>query len=329
MNNEQENIAPIEQLTKYFANEATAEERSQVEKWRDLNEKNRNEFNAVHKLWNLTGTVQESPVIDLDKEWHRMENVIVPVKTRTLTFTRVLAVAASVAVISILVFLGIQRTQIVIEKTQFAETKHISLPDGSNIYLNGNTRISYRKNFGNSHRNLKLKGEAFFDVADNKDVPFIITANEAKIEVVGTRFNVKAYKKQDEIKVTVSEGTVKLYDKKLPKKETYIKAGETGKFNKKVKSVEKIPLYDINDIAWKTRIINFNNTTMTEVAEILENTYHVKIRVNDKIKDCTLKVGFTNKDLSEVLQVIRTTLGLRIQVQDDTIIISGSECVSQ
>jgi ferric-dicitrate binding protein FerR (iron transport regulator) len=326
MNNDLENIAPIEQLTKYFANEATAEERSQVESWRDSNKDNHKEFNAVQKLWNLTGTVQHSPSIDLEKEWRRVEDTISPVKTRTLLFSRVLAVAASVAVISILVFLGIQRTQIVVEQTQIAETKQIKLPDGSNIYLNANTKISYKKDFGKFHRNIKLKGEAFFDVVDDKDVPFIISANEASIEVVGTQFNVKAYKKQDEIKVTVSEGTVKLYDKKLPKKETFIKAGETGKFNKKIKSIEKIPVNDINDIAWKTRIINFSNTPLSEVAEILENTYHVKFTIDDKIKNCAIDVQFTDMELTDILKVIKSTLGLTIQVQDNTIIISGSEC---
>lgn len=328
MNNEPENIAPIDYLTKYFANEASEEEIRQVEKWRDESIENSTEFNAIKKLWDITDMPGGKEPIDINLEWKKIETFISPVINRKLIVRRYMAIAASLVLLVTLVFLGISKINTTIDKTEIAQVKEFHLPDGTIINLNANSKISYQKGFGSEHRNVKLTGEAFFHVSSNKNIPFIISANGSSIEVVGTQFNVKAYKNQENVKVTVSEGVVKISDMKEPQKHILIHAGETGKFNRENKKIEKIESININDVAWKTKIINFDNTSMEEVARVLSNTYHINIEVSASIKPCTITVSFNDKNITDILNIIKSTIKLNIKIIDDKIIISGPGCSS-
>jgi transmembrane sensor len=328
MNNETENIAPIEYLTKYFAREASEEEIRQVEKWRDESIENLTEFNAIKKLWDITDIPSGKEPIDIDLEWKKIRPIVSPTVIRKLTARRYMAIAASVMLLAILTFLGISEVNTTVYKTEIAQVKEFHLPDGSIINLNANSKISYRKGFGNAHRNIKLTGEAFFNVSSNKELPFIISTNGSTIEVVGTQFNVKAYKDQENVKVTVSEGVVKISDMKEPQKHILVHAGETGKFDRENRKIEKTEAININDVAWKTRIIHFDNTSMDEVARVLSNTYHINIEVSAPIKPCTITVSFNNKNITDILNVIKSTIDLNIKIINDKIIISGPGCSS-
>lgn len=326
MNDELRNIAPIDKLTKYFANEASVEEILWVEKWCDSSQENLKEFNAIKKLWQITDKPSSFEPIDLELEWKKMDNAITPVKTIRFNPIQILAIAASIVLITFLSIVGLNRLHTTVDQTEIAQIKEIKLPDGSVINLNANSKISFKDEFGKDHRNIELTGEAFFNVSSNKEIPFIISANGASIEVVGTQFNVKAYKDQQEVKVTVSEGTVSLSESKSSNKQILINAGETGKFVKQNKTIEKIVTIDQNDIAWKTRIINFSDTPLSEVVSILSNTYHMNIQVNDNIKTCPITVSFSDLELSQVLHIIKSTFNLQINQIDNTIIISGPGC---
>lgn len=322
-----QNIAPIELLTKYFANEASIEERKELDAWRMANAVNQKEFDAFEKLWSITGKVTESKEINLDAEWNKIEKSIDPQRKTISLFSRVVSIAASIVVVSTLAFLGLQQMRTTTEKSTVAEASQVTLPDGTIISLNANSKITYSKGFGNKHRNISLKGEAFFEVERNANIPFIISANEAKIEVVGTQFNVKAYKKQPEVNVFVTEGKVQLYESKQPEKKTILTAGESGAYNRVVKTIKKTPISNQNDIAWKTRIIEFNNTPLNEVATVLQNTYQVELIIDSNISECPITVRFENQDIASVLKVLKSTLSLKIEIKKDRVLkISGEGC---
>ena len=86
----------------------------------------------------------------------------------------------------------------------------VTLPDGSNIYLNRNTILSYQKNFGRDDRNVTLSGEAFFDIAPDTEKPFIVDAGKASVKVVGTSFNVITNNHDSAVEVFVKTGKVML-----------------------------------------------------------------------------------------------------------------------
>jgi len=326
MDNNNKHIDPIELLPKYFADEATSEEKKLVDEWRNLQEINSKEFEAFAKLWKISLPVAGLGDIDLDAEWGRMEKVISPVETKTFVLRRVLQIAAAIIFVSILSYLGIKYSSIETQKSPIAELKSFNLPDGSVVALNAGSKITYNKEFGKTNRNLTLKGEAYFEVTKNVGLPFTIAANEASIRVVGTKFNVKAYKDKPEIKVLVTEGTVKLFETKQPAKEVTLNAGESGSFSKTEKIIKKLSVPDLNDIAWKTQIIKFNNTPLSDVAEVLINTYHTNISISPEIKNCIITVEFNNQDLQSVLKILKSTLKLKISVEGNRIKISGEGC---
>ncbi len=328
MNNKNKYSVPIELLSKYIANEATETERAELEQWRNANNKNSKEFNAFYKLWKESEKVKHYADIDIKAEWNRMEKTISVTATKTISITRVLQIAASVIVLFGLSFLLYNQTQTISTKTQFAQVQIIELPDGSKVTLNSKSKITYSKEFGKSNRLLTLKGEAFFDVTPNTQMPFIIDAQGATIKVVGTKFNVKAYKYQPEVKVAVVEGTVQLFETKQPTKKAVLNAGESGIYIKKKKAIKKRPRIEANEISWKTMKMSFENSTLLEVVDVISNTYHVSISVSDVVMDCTITVEFDQKDLASVLKVLKSTLDLRITKQGDTILIDGEGCGS-
>jgi ferric-dicitrate binding protein FerR (iron transport regulator) len=99
------------------------------------------------------------------------------------------------------------------------------------LSLNAGSKVTYRKGFGTTHRNLVLKGEGYFEVKSDKLLPFIIEAGESRIRVTGTKFNVNAYHRK-EIRVTVTAGSVSLYDASQPSNQETLSAGETGIYNR-------------------------------------------------------------------------------------------------
>ena len=326
MNTEHKHIVPIELITRVLSGEAAADEKHQLEIWRTKTAENEKEYQAIAKLWNITESASGKADINLDKEWQVQNQKISGNKGRMISLNRVLQIAAAVVMVFGLAFFLNQQIHTVATKTAEAEITKVSLPDGTIISLNASSKITYDKDFGQTNRNISLKGEGFFDVASNKELPFVVQAQGASIRVVGTQFNIKAYKYQDQVKVTVIEGTVELYESKMPAKRTTLIAGETGVFVKKKKAIQKRAIHDINDISWKTKHIRFENTKLEDVITILNNTYHHNFELADHMKACRVTVEFHDKDLAAVLKVLKSTLDLKISMDKDLIVISGKGC---
>lgn len=325
MDNDNKHIDIIGLLPKYFSNEATTEERKIVDNWLLINENSRKEFSDFEKLWNLTSSAPEGDDIDIETEWKILEKSIEP-KVRRLNFVRMFEIAASIAFVIVISYIGYKISDLKTEKAPVASLSTSSLPDGTIVSLNAGSKIIYRKGFGTIHRNIILKGEAFFEVQKNSDIPFIIKANETSIVVTGTKFNIKAYKDTPEVKVTVTEGTVKFFETDQPLKETILNAGESGSYDRDLKAVTKQPLENLNDIAWKTLIMDFENTLLQEVADILQNTYHYKIILAPRIQKCPITVHFENRNLDYILELLKSSLDLSVQKENKKIYITGKGC---
>jgi ferric-dicitrate binding protein FerR (iron transport regulator) len=316
----------IEQLIKVLANEASEAERLAVKDWQASSDENQKEYEAFVKLWNLSERAKDVADIDVQAEWQILDKTISVKKGKTIYLNRIWQMAAAIVVLFGLGIIMMNRLQKVTTQSPIAETQTIQLPDGSEVTLNAGTAFTYSKSFGTKNRQVSLKGEAFFKVAKNAEMPFIIDANGASIKVVGTEFNVKAYSHQDEVKVTVVEGVVQLYESKEPTKKTVLNAGETGVYNRKQKEVAKLAETSTNDISWKTQQMHFESTRIGEVVEVLQNVYHVKMEASVKVKNCEVTVTFDHNDLASVLHVLKSTLDLTITQKDKIIFIDGQGC---
>jgi ferric-dicitrate binding protein FerR (iron transport regulator) len=232
-----------ELITKYLADEASSEEARALQDWITQAPENERQYLAYKKVFELSRQhyaqrAEETHTVDIDQEWnHFMTNIRTraaepEAKIRTLEKTsyslwyKIAAAVLLVAVSGWIITRFIGNDTDVSYQTA-SNTMTVKLPDGSQVILNRDSELSYSASFGDENRTIILKGEAFFDVTPNPDKPFIIQANDAHIEVVGTSFNVLAYDSMHEVEVVVQSGVVKLSGADR-KEEVKLQAGDKG-----------------------------------------------------------------------------------------------------
>lgn len=316
-------------LTKYIAGESTADEQKEVTSWLAESEANRKEYEELVKVWNALGTTDSDQAIDIDKEWNSQKNLqnsnsntrrLVPLRNFIL-------IAASIILVFGLSVIGLKNFNRESIKTQYAETLQSTLPDGSRITLNSGSKLQYSKNFSEGDRRVTLQGEAYFEVTADSSRPFIIALNGAEIRVLGTAFNVKAYKKSDKIEVTVTEGKVSLYEKDKALKQVIAVKGEKAEYNRSEQVVKKVQNSDQNFLSWKTRLLVFENDDLSEVIKTIEEVYHQQIELrNSQLEGCKINTRFEDKDLNTVLRVIESTLDITAEEEKGVIYLDGSGC---
>jgi ferric-dicitrate binding protein FerR (iron transport regulator) len=317
-------------LTRFLAGELGIEEQKLVKEWIDSSDKNRNEFDELQNAWNAVDKTSKKQEINTEKEWKYHQRFIQPAdkKRTSILLNTVIRIAAAIIIGIGVTLIAIKYNSQYSVKTKIAETTEIELPDGSKVTLNAGSKISYnKKNYGKEDRVLQLRGEGYFVVEKDFDRPFIIQLDKAEVKVLGTSFNVRAYKKLDAIEVTVSEGKVSLYDKTVKQKQVIATKGEKAEFDKQLEVVKKYPNTDRNYKSWKTRNIVFQNDSLSVIIGTLENVYHKNIILeNSELNGCTITTSFENEDLSTVLKVLQSTLDLDIREEKNEIIISGEGC---
>jgi ferric-dicitrate binding protein FerR (iron transport regulator) len=328
--NEDNKHIEIDLLTRNLAGETNRKEQEYVKQWKDASDTNKQLYDELMAVWLAMDKTALHHNIDIDAEWNRHVTTFIPSIQRThksVSLTTVFKIAASILLIIGFSYFGWNYLSQKSIKTNMAETNAIVLPDGSRVTINAGSKLTYKKNFGKELRIVTLEGEAFFEVMKNPQVPFIIKLDGAEVKVLGTSFNIKAYKEMDKIEVTVAEGKVTLYEKGQELKKVMVITGEKAIYNKQLKVVQKQLNDDRNFIAWKTRSIIFENDSLSIIAKTLSNVYHKNIIVqNPKLNRCTVTTRFDNKDLQTVLNVLKSTLDIIIEEKDGTIYIKGKGC---
>lgn len=202
-----------------------------------------------------------------------------------------------------------------------AETKTISLPDGTKVILNHFSSLSYPEKFSKNTRSVELSGEGYFEVAKNPEKPFTVTTEEIKVRVLGTHFNINAYSNNPDVTTTLLEGKVEVTDKNNTDKIT-LKPNETAIYDKVtttlVQQKDKNPQ---NEIAWCDGNILFDNVPLKEIARELSNRFGVDIQVADSnLQDFRLTARFTDKEeLIEILELLQNTGNFTIEQTTKTI----------
>jgi ferric-dicitrate binding protein FerR (iron transport regulator) len=150
----------------------------------------------------------------------------------------------------------------------------ITLPDGSTVFLNRNTRLSYRENFGRHGRNVYLSGEAFFEIAHDEENPFTVDAGKARIKVIGTSFNVLTSNSDSAVEVFVKKGKVMVSDNEGTTN-LILDPGYIGTLNSR--SSEKTLNDDPNYLAWNTGVLLYDGQTLDIVFRDLKKVYNMDI----------------------------------------------------
>lgn len=180
----------------------------------------------------------------------------------------------------------------------------LTLPDGTNVWLNAGSSLSYPVTFTGSTRNVELVGEAFFEVTKNKHQPFVVSAGEINIKVLGTSFNCSAYANDGTIETSLVEGSIELSGKN-GHNNFIMNPGELAVFSKAKNTIEK-KMTDLDKyVAWKSGKLMFRDDPMARVIEKLGRWYGVKFRVeDDELLTYTYSATFSTESLDQVLKML-------------------------
>lgn len=181
----------------------------------------------------------------------------------------------------------------------------VILPDGTKVWLNSHTELTYNGDYGKGNRQVVLSGEGYFEVAKDTTLRFIVKAGEMEVEALGTTFNVKAYQEDGELTTTLFEGKVRT---SVGKDEVILKPDESLSFDKS--SRRMIVSDDLAAYArmWKDNELVFKGATMEEVAVMLDRLYNVKVRfTSEKVKHYRFSGVIKNNSLDNVIELISLT----------------------
>jgi ferric-dicitrate binding protein FerR (iron transport regulator) len=318
-------------LAKYLANEADKKEKAKVSRWINKDKDNLKAFEDIKMYWNQIEHSGKSE-IDTEKAWNNLRNRIdAEEQTRparekpVISFNNALLRYAA----TILLIIGIgtgafftyqqlnhSAQTVTVDTPSDIRNKKVVLPDGSLVYLNYNSKLHYPQQFKASMRQVTVNGEVFFDVENNTARPFVINANNAQIEVLGTSFNVNTNLPDNKVEVLVQSGRVKVARKNKQDEHLIIKAGFKGVVGENMLKKEKHD--DLNYLAWTTGRLVFKGQELEQVTNTLMRTYNVRINIKDsKIKNYKITTNFTNESIDTVLDVIATTFNLNINKIDE------------
>ncbi len=329
-------------LLQYLLGNADNTIRNTVEKWLDADSRNRKHLDQLETLWLETGKLNPPPLpVDLSKAWEQMSLRIEKHEAgqtamhKRFAGMHYLKYALSAAALILLVFgiyavLSILTVKVKeIEVVSTASVLHDTLPDGSRIMLNKQSKLYYSDHFQGGQRLVKLTGEAFFEVSKDSLKPFVVDAGKAKVKVLGTVFNVSAYP-GNSIQVTVTEGRVLFFTLDSLNKDTLsiiLEAGMSGVLEpgapKPVIVEKSVP----DKLFWANHVLDFNGTPLAEVFGLMEKYYGVKITVSTpEINNCRLSASFANDQVNRIMTVIAESFGLKLSVEGDNYYLSGNGC---
>jgi len=239
-----------------------------------------------------------------------------------------LAVAATIIFLITLSSIYIINTNKVFQKTYTqnispkGQKSQVILPDGTTVFLNSGTILKYNNIFGKRNRDVEMVGEAYFEVAHNEDLPFIIHTKEIEIEVTGTKFNVMAYPEEEYVETIVSEGKVTVREVD-GRSSIVLSANEKASYHKPSKLLIKGEVKTEPYISWKDNVLTFDNENFKEVIKKLERWYNISIYINgkDSLED-RFTLTIRHESLKEVLDLINITTPFDYSINQDQVVIT-------
>jgi ferric-dicitrate binding protein FerR (iron transport regulator) len=348
-------------IVKYLQGECNKEEINIVEDWKNATEQNLKEFNIVKKVLESSNYLNPYySALDIEKELERnLQRIYDREKLSIADYGKRpgLKVFMRYAAIALL-FLGLgaylswqtlyqrfnvyQVTQSNYEVMAPMGSQSVAtLPDGTKVWLNAGTKLTYSGNYGINDRNVKLEGEAYFNVKTNPEKPFVVSTSELKIKAFGTSFNVKAYPDEKDITTTLEEGKVTITGngvdivmqprQKLKYERRKLNPGHTGSPKKEIeiqpetnlKETEVLPnVTTYNDVnvemytAWKDNRWIIESENLSEIKILLERKFNVEVELkSDELLKYTFRGIFTNETLEQILDVFRYTAPISYKIE--------------
>jgi len=228
--------------------------------------------------------------------------------------------------------------------TRYGSKSRVELPDGTQVWLNADSKLTYSKEFGNRAREVSLSGEAFFDVMKDADHPFVIHAGSLDIKVLGTAFNVRSYQTEKTAEATLIRGAIEVTLTSSPERKVLLKPSDRIVVENKPETssapaaaredstntiywLGKVDVKERGNISletvYKKNSLSFKNETLENVAGRIEHWFNVKVAIEDEeLKKMTYSCDFKDESLKQVMEALHLTGRFQYQIASDSVFIT-------
>lgn len=313
---------------KYLAGECSPIEAEHFDAWINASDANREAFESVRAIWQVEPT-DSAPLIDTDAAWHSVQakldiNANGTPSNGGFKFYRIAAaVVLLIGIASGLWWTSSNDKKVLKTDDQIAT---LVLKDGTVVTLSPNSRFEYPESFDGETRFVSLVGQAFFEVAKDKDHPFIVDTEGGSIRVVGTAFEVNTRDEIMALMVEVAEGIVEVSNDKIGTS-ARVSAGERCDINRSKGEIEVSDMVDAAPFYWKDKTIKFRRTELKHVVQTLHDLLKLDIALSSTaIEGCELTVTFSDENPETILEIIAMTLGLELTQENGAYLLSGTGC---
>lgn len=318
-------------LRKYFHDQCSINEREELMLWMQSPANQRDLEKYLQEHWLELQNDLPASDISYDQVWQKLQQNIPdsPATNKYKIWYKIAAgILTLITVTALLIILFYNNTPApeFAMKTFFnpkGERTQVDLPDGSIVWLNAESRITYPAEFYQDTRKVLLSGEAYFDVV-KADKPFVVETENAEIQVLGTSFNVSAYPEDDNFSTTLVEGEVLLKVGKgfFGKSEAKLKAHQRANYSKADK---ELALEEVSDLSiytsWKDGKLVFANTKFSAVATKLERWFDKEIELLNNISDERFTGTFESESLEQILEVVNVSTPIDYSISGNKVLI--------
>lgn len=259
-------------------------------------------------------------------------------------FRKMIAAAAAILIIVVSIYLfpltnHTKSSNINVVETTKGSRTFITLPDGSKVWLNADSRINYGKDFGKGIREISLIGEGYFDIVKDASHPFIIHTNSMDIKVLGTAFNVKAYPEDDYAQTTLIRGAIEVTLRKKDEKTISLRPNEKllvanvkkleNQTQQNLENTQQLVVLtelhktgdsSVLETEWMRNRLAFKSEELQNIALMLERWYGMKVRIkNEELKTRKFSGSFETETFYEVLDALKITGNFHYSINKNVI----------
>lgn len=319
-----------EKLIGYIRGKITSEaEIAEILVWIESSTENQKCYTQLKNLWVVTGLEYPEPCeipsfsIPKDKKVNYKDRLL----GYFLKYAAVFILAFGLGTLS-LYFINKNETNDLASlyntiEVPYGEQSQITLYDGTKVWLNSGTKFRYPVVFNAKTRNVFMEGEAYFNVSKDAEHPFVVSAGQLKVQVLGTHFDVCAYPDDDAFSTTLVEGSVNVINT-TNGKGVKLKPGEQVILNRETDELKHLNVDTELYTSWKENLLKFEDAPFEEVIQKMERWYDVKIKVDPAINT---KERYTmtikTESLREMLQLISRTTKIKYEIKVNTVLIKS------
>lgn len=276
-------------LIKHIKGELTDEEKLFVDEQINANESLYLQYLQLKDVWDYAALKTNAYDYNASKEWEQLSVKIPFVKNRQIRFRRVVGVVGIAASLILAFFIGnvfdsVNKTELDFASAHVftapaGQLTTIKLADGSEITLNESSQLKVPLEFGKTNRKVNLDGEGYFKVSKNKDLTFSVISGKQEVKVLGTIFNIRAYKNESRMITSLEEGVVRW---ELEGQHITLKPGMQVVYDSKKESIEQREI-DVNSIKqWALGRYQYEDAPFEEIISVIERWYGVEVKWNAK-----------------------------------------------